>query len=246
MSKATLKAQLERFPLLYLTLLKLKRTGHWSQRWIVSSETGITIEGFPRSGNSFARSAFMAAQPDEMCIATHVHSAAQVRQSVRLGIPTMVLLRNPADACLSLVALDYEIAGTQREDISTAEATATLIENLAAYYRFYRDTLTVYNSVVIADFSIVTTDYGEIIQRINRKCGTQFTTYQNSSKNDAALFDKGGFHLSPNENRNAIKSAIRSILQSAAVRPALDQAEQVYQAIQQREHTQYPKSTGSE
>ncbi len=246
MFKATLKIQLERFPWLYLTLLKLKRTGHWSKNWIVSAETNITIEGFPRSGNSFARSAFMSAQPNEVCIATHVHSAAQVRQSVHLGIPTMVLLRHPADACLSLVALDYEIAGTRPEDISKVKATRTLIENLAAYDRFYRDTLKVYDSVVIAEFSIVTADYGEIIQRINRKYGTRFATYDSSPENDAQLFDKGGFHLSPNENRNAIKSAIRSILQSEAVRPALNQAEKAYQAIQEREHAKHPQPTVSQ
>lgn len=246
MFKAKLKKQLERLPWLYLSLLKLKRTGHWSQEWIVSAKTDITIEGFPRSGNSFARSAFMSAQPDKVCIATHVHSAAQVRQSVHLGIPTMVLLRHPADACLSLVALDYEIAGTRPEDISTAKATATLIENLGAFNRFYRDTLNVYDSVVIAEFSIVTADYAEIIRRINCKYGTQFTQYQNSPENDTQLFDKGGFHLSPNENRNAIKSAIRSILQSAAVRPTLEQAEQAYHAILAREHAQYPEPTVSE
>jgi hypothetical protein len=246
MLKATLKTLLERLPWLYLSLLKLKRTGHWSQRWIVSPETGITIEGFPRSGNSFARSAFMAAQPAKVRIATHVHSAAQVRHSVHLGIPTMVLLRHPADACLSLVALDYEISGKRPEEISTTEATATLIENLAAYDRFYRDTLKVYESVVIGDFSIVTSDYGRIIRRINHKCGTQFIPYTNSSENDEKLFDKGGFHLSPNENRDAIKSAIRSILESAAVRPALEQAEQTYQAIQKRERAQQPQSTESQ
>ena len=242
MFKATLKAQLERSPRLYLSLLKIKRTGHWSQSWIVSKETGITIEGFPRSGNSFARSAFLAAQPAEVRIATHVHSAAQVRQSAHLGVPTMVLLRAPADACLSLVALDYEIAGGSPEEISTRKATATLVENLQAYYRFYRDTLTVYDSVVIAEFSTVTTNYGEIIKRVNDHYHTDFIPYTNSSENDEQLFEKGGFHLSPNEHRNAIKAAIRSILKSDAVRPALQQAEQAYQAILQREHQKYPQS----
>ena len=195
MLKAKLKTLLERSPHIYLTLLRIKRIGHWSQRWIVCKDTKITIEGFPRSSNSFARAAFMAAQPEKVRIATHVHSAAQVRESVRLGIPTMVLLRAPADACLSLVALDYEISGVNAEDISTGEATHTIISNLEAYERFYRTTLTVYYSIVIAEFSVVTSNYGLIIERINQQYKTNFTLYQNSPENDAQLFDKGGFHL---------------------------------------------------
>lgn len=239
MLKAKLKALLERSPQLYLTLLRIKRTGHWSQRWVVCSDTDITIEGFPRSGNSFARAAFMAAQPEKLRIATHVHSAAQVRHSVKFGVPTMVLLRAPADACLSLVALDYEITGVNADDISTEEATQTIIANLEAYERFYRDTLTVYDSVVIAEFSIVTNNYERIIQRINQQHDTAFTLYHNSQENDAQLFDKGGFHLSPNPQRNAIKEAMRSILASAPVQPALERANRVYEELLEREQRRY-------
>lgn len=244
MLKIVVKQTLERFPSLYLRLLKIKRTGHWSQRWIVCPETAITIEGFPRSGNSFARAAFMKAQPEKVRIATHVHSAAQVRHSVKLGVPTMVLLRAPADACLSLVALDYEVAGKKTEEISTKAATLSLIRNLEAYRRFYEDTLDVYDSVVMADFSLVTTEYGEVIRRVNEKYGTHFTRYENSRGNDAELFEKGGFHLSPNENRNAIKATIKTALESEAVGPALKQAEELYKEFCGLEDKKYGENYG--
>lgn len=181
----------------------------------------------------------MAAQPDKLRIATHVHSAAQVRESVRLGIPTMVLLRAPADACLSLVALDYEISGVNAADISTEQATRTIIENLQAYERFYRDTLKVYDSIVIAEFSIVTSHYAQIIERMNQQYNTHFYTYINSPENDAKLFDKGGFHLSPNPQRNEIKKAMRAILNSTAVQAALEPANHVYQELLAREQKRY-------
>jgi len=240
LNKSSCKALLERKPQLYLTLLRIKRFGHWSQRWVVSKETDITIEGFPRSSNSFARAAFMAAQPEKLRIATHVHSAAQVRHSAKLGIPTMVLLRAPADACLSLVALDYEISGISANDISITEATQRVISNLQAYERFYQDTLKVYDQIVVAEFSMVTSNYAEVIQRLNQRYQTEFALYENSPENDAQLFDKGGFHLSPNPQRNAIKDTMRSILGSDSVQPALRCAESVYKQLIELEQKRYP------
>lgn len=219
-------------------ILSLLRYRHWSRKWIVSAQSAITIEGFPRSGNSFAKSAFNSSQPEALQIATHVHSAAQVIRSVQLQVPTMVLLRAPADACLSLVALDYEIAGISPKAISTSKATATLIHNLIAYRRFYQTVLKVHDQVVIAEFSLVTSDLGKVIERINQKYGTHFETYNNCPQNDSKLFESGGFHLSPNENRNTIKAAIKSILESAKIQPHLQSAEEVYQRILKKEQLQ--------
>ena len=56
----SLKLCLDRFPRLYLSLLRFKRFRHWSRDWIVCSDTHVVIEGFPRSANSFAREAFLA------------------------------------------------------------------------------------------------------------------------------------------------------------------------------------------
>ena len=70
----------------------------------VTPDKLVVIEGFPRSGNSFARRAFIMAQDetfDVTRIAHHLHVPAQVIRAARWRIPTLVLIRRPKDAVLS-------------------------------------------------------------------------------------------------------------------------------------------------
>jgi len=236
-----IKAYLEDYPRLYLGLLKVKRFRHWSREWIVQRDTAITIEGFPRSGNSFARSAFRFAEQKEgthQRIATHVHSHAQIIRSVQLGLPTMVLLRAPKDACLSLVALGYQIDDTEVSDALLARAKLDLINNLAAYRRFYENVLKVKDGIIIAEFKQVTTDYGEVLRRINCRFGTNFTLYENNAENESKVFNEGGFHLSPNSKRDDIKSALRRCYDLDELQPSIADAQAIYEKVLKLEKEQ--------
>jgi hypothetical protein len=238
MNKSSLKEYLESYPRLYLSLLSLKRIGHWSRSWIVSADTEITIEGFPRSGNSFARSAFCFAAGDQLKIATHVHSHAQIIRSAALGIPTMVLVRTPKDACLSLVALSFQIKDTQVSDKVIARAKNNLINNLAHYRRFYENVLKVSDDIIIADFNLVTSDYGEVIRRMNCRYGTQFPLYESNQDNEAKVFKTGGFHLSPDAKRDDIKSAIRRCYDLDELQASIADAQAIYQEVLKLEQKQ--------
>ncbi|WP_269526531.1 hypothetical protein [Coraliomargarita parva] len=245
MNRAKLKQQLERNPRLYLWLLSIKRIGHWSRRWLVTKQTDITIDGYPRSGNSFARSAFETAQDRKYRVATHVHSYAQVLRSVELDIPTMVLLREPKDACLSLVALTYEIEDADLSKGNLKRAKRHLLQNLLDYAEFYRQVATVKDGVIIAEFSVVTHDYGEVLRRMNKRFGTSFKIYTNSEENDQEVFKDGGFHLSPNETRNTIKEYLSECLQAPDVKALVDQAHGIFEHIVSIEQEQ-AKLYGSE
>lgn len=238
MNLATVKARLESYPRLYLAALSVKRIGHWSRAWIVQPDTDITIEGYPRSGNSFARSAFQHAAGDQHKIATHVHSFAQVVRSAQLGIPTMVLLRAPRDACLSLVALSYQISDLKISDALLARAKIDLINNFRSYRTFYENVLRVGDRVVIADFNLVTKDYGQVLQRMNQRYGTNFPLYENSNDNEAEVFQKGGFHLSPNTKRDEIKAALKSCLDLEELQPSIADAQAIYQDVLKLERKQ--------
>ena len=65
--------------------------------------TQIVIEGFPRSGNTFAVVAFQHAQRESVRIAHHLHMPAQVMRAAQWDIPTLLLARKPTDAALSWV-----------------------------------------------------------------------------------------------------------------------------------------------
>src|SRR5688572_15708483 len=64
-------------------------------------DTAIVIEGFLRSGNTFSVAAFQIANGSELHIGRHLHGAPHVLRAVRMGLPTLVLVRPPRDAVLS-------------------------------------------------------------------------------------------------------------------------------------------------
>ena len=95
-------------PAVFFNLYRLLRPRQDLSR-AVTPDKLVVIEGFPRSGNSFARRAFIMAQGenfDVARIAHHLHVPAQVIRAARWRIPTLVLLRRPKDAVLSLVIRD--------------------------------------------------------------------------------------------------------------------------------------------
>jgi hypothetical protein len=135
----------------------------------------VVIEGFPRSGNSFARRAFIMAQGetfDVTRIAHHLHVPAQVVRASRWRIPTLVLIRRPKDAVLSLVI---------RDPISVDQA-------LRYYVSFYETAEKYRDAYVLGLFEEVTGDFGRVIERLNDKFGTTFSVFRHDEENVNKLF----------------------------------------------------------
>ena len=116
-----LRSLIDTHPIVYLPLRRVRsKTRHI----IVSKDTEIVIEGFPRSVNTFAVVAFTFAQGRPVKIARHLHAPAQVIAAVRREIPCIVLIRKPRDAVLSLLVRAPHISADQA---------------LKDYIRFYRE-----------------------------------------------------------------------------------------------------------
>src|SRR2546422_7828125 len=74
------------YPRLYLSLARWRHgTGGGAEA--VGDRTEMMIEGYPRSGNTFAVAAFRLAQQRPVIVAHHLHSPAQVLEAVRRRIP---------------------------------------------------------------------------------------------------------------------------------------------------------------
>ena len=198
-----LKAILENFPRLYLEVLRIKRRGHWSREWIVSRDTEIVIEGFPRSANSFARSAFRSCQPT-VRYATHVHSPAQIVQACRWGIPTLVLLRDPQGAVCGDLAFQFELSGSDPDQVTAQSLNASLYR----YIKFYRPLIALKSHFVVGHFPEVIADYGAVIRRINEKFGTAFVVFEHTEENAADIKSRAT-HIGPNTDRDRIKSVVQ-------------------------------------
>lgn len=236
---------LERHPTLNLRLLRLyySRSIHFSRR-IVSPETTIVIEGYPRSANSFCCRAFILAQaevsqdesldPDRhaaeagLKIATHVHSSCQIIEAARLGIPVILLIRPPADAVCSWKAYDI-----QRK--SSLEDKVPDIGSIEPYIRFYiafhKNLGRVIDEVVLAEFETVVQDFSKVIERVNKKYGRAFLPFDQTESNVGKISETGS-HVLPNAQRDEMKKLVRKSL--AEFPELLASADEVYQNLIQR------------
>jgi hypothetical protein len=159
-------------PTVYFSLYRLLRQ---DLSRIVTPDTQLVIEGFPRSGNSFARRAFVMAQNesfDKTRLAHHMHVPAQVVRAAQWQIPTLVLIRRPRDAVLSFAVWD---------PISVDQA-------LKYYVSFYETCEKYRDAFVLGRFEEVTEDFGQVIKRINDKFGTTFSLFRHEQDNVGKLF----------------------------------------------------------
>jgi len=153
------------YPSLFRLLVRMKSK---RKHLIVKKDTDLVVEGFPRSGNTFAVAAFMLSQPHPLRMAHHLHVPAQIIYAIRHNIPTLVLVRRPDDAVLSLVL---------------RESFISLRQGLRAYIRFYRRVTPYLSKCVVASFDDVTTDFGQVIHRLKEKYGTNFVPFEHSEDN---------------------------------------------------------------
>src|SRR5829696_7569998 len=156
-------------PAAFYSLYRLARK---DQGRVVTPQTQLVIEGFPRSANSFARVAFNRAQSERVRIANGLHVPAQVIRAARWRVPTLVLIRNPKDAVLSFAI---------RDPISVDQA-------LRYYLSFYETVEAYREAYVLGLFEEVTEDFGEVIRRVNDRFGTTFSPFSHDQRNVDGVF----------------------------------------------------------
>jgi len=158
------------FPSIFLPLYKWREGDAGN---IVQRDTQLVIEGYPRSGNTFAETALKLCQPQPIKTADHVHAPAQVIRAVQYQLPICVLVRQPEDVICSLIV--------KYPSICVEDA-------LKGYIRFYETCLPYKKAFLVATFEQVTTDFGRVIDGINEKFGTQFKRFEHTDANVRRVF----------------------------------------------------------
>ena len=189
---------LSRYPRAYLFLARRR----YGSR-VLGPDTDIVIEGFPRSANTFAVTAFELAQERPVTVAHHLHAAAHVVRAAQAGVPVIVLVRAPEDAIASVVA--------RKPSLDPAAAAD-------AYLRFYEGVAGLLDACVVAEFHQVVDDFGGVIERTNRTYGTTFTPFEHTDENVRRCFDRI-------EAQNRDRSAGR-LVESSVARPSDERARQ--------------------
>ena len=198
----------------------------------VNENTDIIIDGFPRSGNTFAVTAFKFAQPGPSTVSSHIHAPIEIITAVRRGIPAIVLIRDPEDAAISFMIM--------------------LAENVSAkaafdyYIRFYESLLPYKDRFVTCPFEVTTGDFGAAISAVNDKCGSSFAVFEHTAENADRCFDiidaeykewRGEIRelnvSRPSDSRKDIKNRLRELLRQPEVRETRERAYGIYQEFLQ-------------
>jgi hypothetical protein len=148
-------------------LARLGRYGH-----PLSHDTEIVIEGFPRSGTSFAVAAFRRAQARPVSIAHHVHAPGHAIAGIRSGVPALVVIRSPEEAV---------------PEFARSKPNLSVSSIIRGYVRFYESLLPFRGGFVVVRFEDVLTDFGSVIRRINERFGTSFAKLEATRSNVNAV-----------------------------------------------------------
>lgn len=201
----------------------------------VRADTELVIEGFPRTGTSFAVAAFHMAQRRAVSVACHVHAPAQVIKAVRSGIPALVVVREPEETVLSFLIRNPHIG---------------LSQALRGYLRFYGPLVRYREGFVGADFRDVTADFGAVTRKLNERFGTAFGEFEHTEENVKACFAEidgdyrqrvagAAFEQSvarPSKVRDEMKDALRGRYREGAPPELRGRAERVYAALLSSDH----------
>jgi len=135
---------------------------------VITRDTQIVIDSFPRSANTFVTVAFQISQPCSVRIAHHLHAPAQIIAGARMGIPILVPVRDPRAAAVSLTIRSSYIS---------------LDQALRAHARFHERVLPYRAACHVALFEEVTSDLGAVIDNLNAHFGSTFTRFEHTSEN---------------------------------------------------------------
>jgi hypothetical protein len=138
----------------------------------ITDRTQLVIEGFPRSSNTFAAAAILEASHNMVVVASHVHTPSQVIEAARRHVPTLVVVREPRATVRSLIM---------------AAPHVRVATGIAEWIHHHELVWESRDSFVVGTFQQVTTDFGAVTQRINRRFGIDLPIFEHSPDALAAV-----------------------------------------------------------
>lgn len=141
-------------------------------RAFVRRDTDLVVDGFERSGNTFATTAVLDANP-HIAVAHHTHSPTQFIWATRWGVPAMLVVRDPGE-----VAVSVHLRWPSR----------TLDEILEDHIAFHRRVTPLRPRLVVAPFGRVRHDLGGLLDEVNQRFGRRFAPFAHTPDDEARVF----------------------------------------------------------
>jgi hypothetical protein len=166
------RAMLSEHPALYLPVARRKYPGPSPE--VIGPTTELVIDGYTRSACTFAVYALQLAQDRPVRLAHHLHAPAQLVEAARRAIPALLVIREPKGAILSQLV---------------REPNVDMRDALMAYARFHALLAPYRDRLEVGEFGEVTTDFGAVIRRLNRRFGTSFAVFDHTEENSREAFE---------------------------------------------------------
>lgn len=208
-------------PLLYQFYISLRKS---DKVIFPSKKTQLHLTGFPRSANTFCMNIVKATFPD-LQISTHIHTISSLKLAIRYSVPTIIIVRDPTDACLSL-------------NIKMGASNNILKKLLKDYINYHSFVLKKKHYFKVARFEEVTNSPENILvavcetlsipkESIDLHKSTQAGVHSALVKETA----KPTYGSSmPNEERKKIKSDMMAQLDPALI-PLVERAQLIYRSL---------------
>jgi hypothetical protein len=163
--KYSVMTRLAPYPSLAVPLARLRGEGE-----LVDSRTDLVVESYPRCASSFAIAAFRVAQePRSLRVAHHTHASGHVIAGIRLGIPTLILIREPEGAVVSS---------------RIRHPARTYADLLRGFCAFYEPLVPHRCDLVVGTFDeVVGGELAAITRRLNTRFGTAFAEFEPTEEN---------------------------------------------------------------
>jgi len=167
--KYSVMTRLAPYPSLAVPLARLRGEGE-----LVDSRTDLVVESYPRSASSFAIAAFRLAQePRSLRVAHHTHASGHVIAGIRLGIPALVLIREPEGAVVSS---------------RIRHPARTYTDLLRGFCAFYEPLVPHRGDLVVGTFDeVIGGELGAITRRLNARFGTTYAEFEPTQENVARV-----------------------------------------------------------
>jgi hypothetical protein len=167
--KYSVMTRLAPYPSLAVPLARLRGEGE-----LVDSRTDLVVESYPRCASSFAIAAFRLAQePRSLRVAHHTHASGHVIAGIRLGVPALVLIREPEGAVVSS---------------RIRHPARTYADLLRGFCAFYEPLVPHRGDLVVGTFDeVIGGELGAITRRLNARFGTTYAEFEPTQENVARV-----------------------------------------------------------
>ena len=182
----------------------------------VHPDTEFVIDGFQGSGNSFATVAFKRSQDRTVLLAHHLHSPAQIIKAVRNDIPTLITIREPRGAAVSL---------------ASRWPYVSLSQAVRGYVSFYEKIEPFADSFVVSPFASTTKQLDSVIREVNRRFGTSFREFEYTEENMNALRSPDKLGSERESSRAQLKAEMKAAIAREVDEALLERAQRVFERL---------------